>query len=146
MSGLSREPFSRICFTSEPHRPEKVVSTRTQSCAGSASSSTSSSRTGAKRETNACRSTRPPMAETASRARLCRNTSAFTSTLLRPGRPPEAVRYLTLIRVPSSAPWQISRITPAAATSNTCMVSDCSLARTNALVSMMRTPVASASS
>ena len=55
-------------------------------------------------------------------------------------------RYLTLIRVPSSAPWQISRITPAAATSNTCMVSDCSLASTNALVSMMRTPVASASS
>ncbi len=58
----------------------------------------------------------------------------------------EVVRYLTLIRVPSSAPWQISRITPAAATSNTCMVSDCSLASTNALVSMMRTPVASASS
>ena len=32
--------------------------------------------------TNARRSTRSPMAETASRARLCRNTSAFTSTLL----------------------------------------------------------------
>ena len=56
------------------------------------------------------------------------------------------VRYLTLIRVPSSAPWQISRMTPAAATSNTCMVSDCSLASTNALVSMIRTPTASASS
>ena len=55
-------------------------------------------------------------------------------------------RYLTLIRVPCSAPSQISRITPAAATSNTCMVRDCSLASTNALVSMMRTPAASASS
>ena len=54
--------------------------------------------------------------------------------------------YLTLIRVPCSAPSQISRITPAAATSNTCMVRDCSLASTNALVSMMRTPAASASS
>jgi diaminopimelate decarboxylase len=53
---------------------------------------------------------------------------------------------LTLIRVPSSAPSQIWRMTPAAATSNTCMVSDCSLARTNALVSMIRTPTASASS
>jgi hypothetical protein len=53
---------------------------------------------------------------------------------------------LTLIRVPCSAPSQISRITPAAATSNTCMVSDCSLASTNALVSMIRTPAASASS
>ncbi len=71
---------------------------------------------------------------------------------LRRGRPglipngPGESRYLTLIRVPSSAPSQISRITPAAATSNTCMVRDCSLASTNALVSMMRTPVASASS
>ena len=55
-------------------------------------------------------------------------------------------RYLTLILVPSSAPSQISRITPAAATSNTCMVRDCSLASTNALVSMMRTPTARASS
>src|SRR5258708_3786730 len=26
VSGLSRAPFRRICFTSEPHRPEKVVS------------------------------------------------------------------------------------------------------------------------
>jgi hypothetical protein len=54
--------------------------------------------------------------------------------------------YLTLILVPCSAPSQISRITPAAATSNTCMVRDCSLASTNALVSMIRTPAASASS
>jgi hypothetical protein len=53
---------------------------------------------------------------------------------------------LTLIRVPSSAPSQIWRMTPAAATSNTCMVKDCSLASTNALVSMIRTPTASASS
>ena len=81
MSGLAREPFSRICFTSEPHRPENVVRTRTQSEAGSGSSSTSSSRTGATRETNARRSTRPPIAEAASRARLCRNTSAFTFAL-----------------------------------------------------------------
>jgi hypothetical protein len=78
VSGLSREPFSRICFTSEPHRPENVVRTRTQSGAGSGCSSTSSRRTGAARETNARRSTRPPMAEAASRARLCRKTSAFT--------------------------------------------------------------------
>ena len=83
VSGLSRAPFSRICFTSEPHRPEKVVSTRTQSAAGSGSSSTSSRRTGAKRETKARWSTRPPMVEAASRARLCRNTSAFTFTLFR---------------------------------------------------------------
>jgi hypothetical protein len=53
---------------------------------------------------------------------------------------------LTLIVVPNSAPSQIWRMTPAAATSNTCMVSDCSLASTNALVSMIRTPAASASS
>jgi len=59
-------------------------------------------------------------------------------------RPPRA--YLTLIRVPSSAPSQIRRMTPAAATSNTCMVRPCSLASTNALVSMIRTPAASASS
>src|SRR5215469_7018469 len=85
VSGLSREPFSRICFTSEPHRPENVVLTPTQSAPGSGCSATSSMRTGARRETNARRSTRPPMAEAASRARLCRNTSAFTSTLLRRG-------------------------------------------------------------
>jgi hypothetical protein len=54
--------------------------------------------------------------------------------------------YLTLILVPSSAPSQIRRMTPAAATSNTCMVRACSLASTNALVSMMRTPAARASS
>ena len=35
VSGLSRAPFSRICFTSDPHSPEKVVSTRTQSFDGS---------------------------------------------------------------------------------------------------------------
>ena len=69
--------------------------------------------------------------------------AALVSDTERAGEPP---RYLTLIRVPCSAPSQISRITPAAATSNTCMVSDCSLASTNALVSMMRTPAASASS
>ena len=78
MSGLSRAPFSRICFTSEPHRPENVVSTRTQSAAGSGGSSMSSRRTGATRETKARRLTRPPMADAASRARSCRNTSAFT--------------------------------------------------------------------
>jgi hypothetical protein len=37
-------------------------------------------RTGANRETNARRSTRPPTAEAASRARLCRNTSALTGS------------------------------------------------------------------
>jgi hypothetical protein len=63
-----------------------------------------------------------------------------------PNGPGDRPRYLTLIRVPCSAPSQISRITPAAATSNTCMVRDCSLASTNALVSMMRTPAVSASS
>ena len=80
VSGLARDPFSRICFTSEPHSPEKVVRTRTQSAAGSGSSGTSSMRTGANRDTNARRSTRPPMAEAASRARLCRNTSALTES------------------------------------------------------------------
>src|SRR5579872_4584314 len=95
VSGLSREPFSRICFTSEPHRPEKVVSTRTQSCAGSGSSSTSSMRTGASRDTKACRSTRPPMVAAASRARLCRNISAFTLTLPH-GEPPASLRLAEL--------------------------------------------------
>src|SRR6516225_7174355 len=95
VSGLSREPFSRICFTSEPHRPEKVVSTRTQSCAGSGSSSTSSMRTGASRDTKTCRSTRPPMVAAASRARLCRNISAFTFTLPH-GEPPAPLRLAEL--------------------------------------------------
>src|SRR6202021_2023675 len=40
-------------------------------------------RPGGSRDTNACRPTRPPMVVAASRARLCRNISAFTSTLLR---------------------------------------------------------------
>jgi len=92
VSGLSREPFSRICFTSEPHSPENVVRTRTQSGAGSGSSGTSSMRTGANRDTNARRSTRPPMAEAASLARLCRNTSAFTSPSFEPARPSVTAR------------------------------------------------------
>jgi hypothetical protein len=50
------------------------------------------------------------------------------------------------MRVPSSSPSQIRRITPAAATSKTCMVRSCSLASTKALVSITRTPTASASS
>ena len=54
---------------------------------GSGSSSTSSMRTGANRDTNARRSTRPPMVEAASRARLCWNTSAFTSTSFGADRP-----------------------------------------------------------
>jgi hypothetical protein len=45
----------------------------------------SSMRAGARRDTNARRSTRPPMVAAASRARLCLNTSAFTSVLLLPG-------------------------------------------------------------
>src|SRR5215470_9040739 len=88
VSGLSRAPFSNICFTSEPHNPENVVSTRIQSCAGSGSSSMSSSRTGAKRETKARRSTRPPIADAASLARLCWKTSAFTPTSFGAASPP----------------------------------------------------------
>ena len=53
---------------------------------------------------------------------------------------------LRVIFVPSSAPSHILRITPWAATSNTCMVRPCSLASTNALVSMTRMPAAMASS
>ncbi|HEX4061778.1 MAG TPA: hypothetical protein VHY58_12245 [Streptosporangiaceae bacterium] len=98
VSGLSRDPFSRICFTSEPHRPEKVVRTRTQSAAGSGSSSTSSMRTGPNRDTKARGSARPAIVAAASRARLCRNTSAFTQCL--PYGPPSPGQ----LNLPSSVP------------------------------------------
>jgi hypothetical protein len=55
-------------------------------------------------------------------------------------------QVLALILVPSSAPSQIWRMAPAAATSKTCIVRPCSPARTNALVSITRTPAARASS
>ena len=54
--------------------------------------------------------------------------------------------YFAVIRVPSSPPSQMDFITPTAATSNTCMVSACSLASTKALVSMIRMSAAIASS
>ncbi len=57
-----------------------------------------------------------------------------------------ATYAFALIRVPRSVPRQIWRMAPTAATSNTCMSRPCSLASTNALVSMTRTPAASASS
>lgn len=54
--------------------------------------------------------------------------------------------YFAVMRVPSSAPSQMDRMTPTAATSKTCMVRLCSLASTNAFVSMIRTPAEMASS
>src|SRR5579872_5747308 len=77
VSGLSRDPLSKICLTSDPHSPETTVSTRTQSSAGSGGSSTSSSRTGASGPVNARRLSCPATVAAASRARLCLNTKAF---------------------------------------------------------------------
>jgi hypothetical protein len=51
---------------------------------------------------------------------------------------------LAWIRVPRFSPSQIRRMAPTSATSKTCIVSDCSLASTNALVSMTRMPAARA--
>ena len=101
VSGLSRRPFRTICLTSEPHRPEQVVSTLTQSSPGSGGSGMSSILTGASLETNARLSTRPPMVAAASRERLCRNTSAFTSSpSLCPAR--LAQRYESLVIMPGT--------------------------------------------
>ena len=81
--------------------------------AGSGSSSTSSRRTGANRDTNARRSTRPPMAEAASRARLCRNTSAFTSSsrVRAPhGRVPHVGQRLVPLSLPGGrGDWSTTR-------------------------------------
>ena len=108
VSGLSLDPFSRICFTSEPHSPENVVRTRTQPAAGSGGSATSSRRAGANLDTNARRSTRPPMAEAASRARLCRNTSAVTPPSFEPVR---AVRHGTMAGPAVPAGWTSAHAT-----------------------------------
>ena len=85
------------------------------------------------------------VAETARLQDCSRHRSGHTAPQKRQADRP--LRYaLTLIRVPSSAPSQILRMTPAAATSKTCIVRPCSLASTKALVSMIRTPTDSASS
>ena len=78
VSGLSREPFRKICFASEPHRPLMMVSHLTQPAAGGTGSGTCFRLTGAYFETKARLSTRPPIVAAASLARLCSNTNACT--------------------------------------------------------------------
>ena len=99
---VSRFAPARIEDVAEPPLPAADwVRVRT-TFSGLCGSATSSRRAGANLDTNARRSTRPPMAEAASRVRLCRNTSAFTPPSFEPVR---AVRHGTMAGPAVPAGW-----------------------------------------